>query len=119
MLRNLTLLLLCYVLGTALVRATSLPLPGSICGLLLLLIFLLLRGGVSASMQGVSTKLFEHLPLFLIPGTVGIVAWWPLLAHRWLALSFILLLSFTLTYFFVFALMTVLMKQFGEEKQGG
>ncbi|HEX4974352.1 MAG TPA: CidA/LrgA family protein [Pseudomonadales bacterium] len=118
MLRNLTLLLLFYVLGAALVQVSALPVPASICALLLLLIFLLWRGGASASMLKLSNKLFQHMPLFLIPGTVGITAWWPLLLEHGWALMFILVLSFVLTYFFVFALMSFLMRHWGKESHG-
>jgi len=111
MVRSLMVLMLFHLLGVWVVSYFSLNLPGSICGLLMLLVFLVLRGGVSPLLQQTSDTLFAHLPLFLIPGTVGIVSWWPLLANKLPELGLILLVSFTLTYFFAFAVMTLLMRR--------
>ena len=86
----------------------SLPLPGSVCGLFLLLVFLLIKGGVGPSLLNASNKFFTFLPMLLIPVTVGIYTWLPYLSSSWLEIGGVLLLSFFMTYFFAFFMMNIL-----------
>ncbi|MBV1872033.1 MAG: CidA/LrgA family protein [Gammaproteobacteria bacterium] len=86
----------------------KLPLPGSVCGMFLLLVFLLLRGGVSDSLLSASNKLFAFLPMLLIPITVGIYTWFPYLASSWFEIGGVLVVSFFITYFIAFFMMNKL-----------
>ena len=102
---------ICFQLaGEWLVVYLSLPLPGSICGMLLLLVFMIARGGVDKVLLDASGALFSRLPLLLIPVTVGVMPWLPFLSAHFFELSFILLLSYLLTYLFAFFLMNRLVK---------
>lgn len=75
LLRGLSWLVLCQLLGTAL-NALLLPmLPGPIIGMLLLFAFLLLRGEVSESLNEASASLLRYLPLILVPPAVGVMAY--------------------------------------------
>ncbi|GIZ12403.1 CidA/LrgA family protein [Pseudomonas sp. NCCP-436] len=75
LLRGLSWLVLCQLLGTAL-NALLLPmLPGPIIGMLLLFAFLLLRGEVGESLNEASTSLLRYLPLILVPPAVGVMAY--------------------------------------------
>jgi len=49
------------------------PVPGSVLGMLLLFLTLVIRGGVSDSVKQSSQQLLPYLPLFIVPASVGIV----------------------------------------------
>ncbi len=73
LLAGFALLLLCQLLGEALVRLSGLPVPGPVLGMALLLIWLLTRGQVSASLRGASEGLLRYLPLLFVPAGVGLI----------------------------------------------
>lgn len=90
---GLFILLLFLLLGTVLQQALSLPLPASILGMLLLLVFLIVRGKTPDSLTSISKILSPLLPLFIIPVSVGIVTQKQLLAEHGLLLVAILAIS--------------------------
>ncbi|OEC33285.1 Putative effector of murein hydrolase LrgA, UPF0299 family [Pseudomonas cuatrocienegasensis] len=75
LLRGLSWLVLCQLLGTALNVLLMPMLPGPIIGMLLLFIFLLLRGEVSEPLQQAAGSLLRYLPLLLVPPAVGVMAY--------------------------------------------
>ncbi|HBX56402.1 CidA/LrgA family protein [Pseudomonas sp. UBA2684] len=75
LLRGLSWLVLCQLLGTAL-NVLLLPmLPGPIIGMLLLFVFLLVRGDVGEPLQMAAGSLLKYLPLLLVPPAVGVMAY--------------------------------------------
>jgi holin-like protein len=72
-LRGLTLLLLCQSAGEALARLLSLPLPGPVLGLALLMA-LLQWPPVRAPVEAAATPLLQHLSLLFVPVGVGVIA---------------------------------------------
>lgn len=90
---GLLILLLFLLLGSGLQILFNLPLPASILGMLLLLIFLVARGKTPASLTSISKTLSPLLPLFIIPVSVGIVTQKPLLKEYGLELVLILAIS--------------------------
>lgn len=75
LLRGLSWLVLCQLLGTVL-NVLLLPmLPGPIIGMLLLFVFLMLRGEVGESLSVASSSLLKYLPLILVPPAVGVMAY--------------------------------------------
>lgn len=70
-----------------------LPIPGSIIGMLLLLVFLMIRGRTPESLSQISKTLSPLLPLFIIPVSVGIVTQKELLAENGIALLVIMAVS--------------------------
>ncbi|MDD0973222.1 CidA/LrgA family protein [Pseudomonas fontis] len=75
LLRGLTWLVLFQLLGTAINHLLVPILPGPIIGLVLLLIFLMLRGEVSAPLSEASSSLLRYLPLLLVPPAVGVMVY--------------------------------------------
>ncbi|WP_339525848.1 CidA/LrgA family protein [Pseudomonas sp. EA_35y_Pfl2_R111] len=75
LLRGLSWLVLCQLLGTALNVLLIPILPGPIIGMLLLFGFLLLRGEVGEPLHLASTSLLKYLPLLLVPPAVGVMAY--------------------------------------------
>jgi putative effector of murein hydrolase LrgA (UPF0299 family) len=73
MLESLTLILVCQLIGEVSVLVTRLPVPGPVLGMLLLLAWLLLRGGVPESVGRTADTLLAHLSLLFVPAGVGVL----------------------------------------------
>lgn len=73
MLRTLTILIACQFIGEVIARAGDLPLPGPVIGLVLLLGWLVFRGGPDEEMRTTSSGLLRHLLLLFVPAGAGIV----------------------------------------------
>lgn len=71
--------------------------PGPVIGLVLLLGFLALRRGVSASLDEVATVFSQHFGLLFVPAAVGVVMFWPHLKAHAVAVAVALLASVVLT----------------------
>jgi holin-like protein len=76
-----------FAAGTALAGAVSLPLPGNLLGMLLLLGLLSLGVVRPAHVQDGSGLLLRHLAFFFIPLNVGLIAWHGLFASSGIALA--------------------------------
>ena len=86
MIRSVILILLFQVLGEALAFALSSPMPGSVLGMLLLVLWLLIRKAPDHALMQFSTGALRHLSLVFIPVTVGIMTQFDLLAREWPAI---------------------------------
>ena len=101
LLRGLTWLVLFQLLGTALNALFLTLLPGPIIGMLLLFVFLLLRGEVGEPLTVAASGLLRYLPLLLVPAAVGVMVYAEaIIADFWaivgaLVLSLLLSLVFT------------------------
>lgn len=96
LLRGLTWLIAFQLLGTAL-NVLILPfLPGPIIGMVLLVVFLRLRGQVDKPLEQASASLLKYLPLILVPPAAGIMMYGPEVASDALAILISLTLSFIL-----------------------
>ncbi len=97
LLRGLTWLIVFQLLGSGL-SVLLLPfLPGPIIGMVLLVIFLCLRGGTGESLDMAASGLLKYLPLILVPPAVGVMAYGREIAADATAIMVALLLSFVLT----------------------
>ena len=90
---GLLILLVFLLLGTVLQYAISLPLPASILGMLLLLLFLVIRRKIPDSLIQISKTLSPLLPLFIIPVSVGVITQKPLVKEYGLELVLIMAIS--------------------------
>lgn len=102
MLNYLTLIFGCQLAGELLVTASGLPLPGPVVGMVLLFLFLVVRGrlvspGVPAQLAAVGDGLLSHLSLLFVPAGVGVMAHFALLEADWIALSTAIIGSSVLT----------------------
>lgn len=93
MLNGLIVLLSFFLGGEFIAVALHLPVPGSVLGMLLLLIFLIWRDGIPAVLKTSSQTLLPYLPLFIVPASVGILNHLHLLSRDWLALSLAVVVS--------------------------
>ena len=97
MIQGLVQLFIFQSLGELLSRFALPFIPGPVLGLVLLLMFLLVRGHVPAHIDTVGSTILQHLGLLFIPASVGVVLYLPLLqANAW-AISTALVLSVVAT----------------------
>jgi len=92
-LKELTIVLLITFLGEVLSRGLSLPLPGTVVGMLLLLICLLLKVIKVDSLQSISTYMLDNLAFFFLPAGVGIISSFDLLKGNTIKILFIIFIS--------------------------
>ncbi len=91
-LQGFALLLVLQSIGELLSRGLSLPVPGPVVGMLLLLVALswqVVREPVAAC----APFLLSHLSLLFIPVAVGITSYLPLLGTYWLRLMVVIVVS--------------------------
>lgn len=93
MIRGFILLLLCQLAGELIARSLDVPVPGGVIGMLLLFIGLLLSRGVPAELEQASQGVLQHLALYFVPASVGIMTMGPLLAQEGLRIGVVMVLS--------------------------
>ncbi|WP_257294837.1 CidA/LrgA family protein [Endozoicomonas sp. YOMI1] len=113
-------LLFFTVLGDLLSDVLSLPVPGSVMGLILLVIYLQLSGGVSESLDKVSQFCIRYLAVLFIPGCVGIFFLSDLLLQQWLPITLAMLVATPVSLVLTAVLLQWLLKRFagGENHHG-
>ncbi|MBV1919751.1 MAG: CidA/LrgA family protein [Pseudomonadales bacterium] len=93
MLKGLLILIGFQLTGEFISAQFQLPFPGSVIGMGLLFLYLLLKGNTPQPLSTTSTALFPYIPLFLMPACVGAMGYWSLLQEEWLALLIALSVS--------------------------
>ena len=73
MLTAFTALLVCQLVGEALVRTFELPIPGPVAGMALLFTALVIHGRVPDALDRVGSTLLSHLSLLFVPAGVGVI----------------------------------------------
>jgi holin-like protein len=91
--RGILILLLCQFAGDVIAQALALPVPGSVIGMLVLFIGLIIRRGVPLYLENSAQKILKPLTLYFIPASVGVVTMGPLLAKEGLRIGMVLLLA--------------------------
>ncbi|WP_373510614.1 CidA/LrgA family protein [Thiocapsa sp.] len=97
MLNALTLILLCQLAGETVVLLTGLPIPGPVLGMLLLLGWLFLHGGISEEVGRTADALLAHFSLLFVPAGVGVMLHWERLQGQWAAIAAALLVGTLVT----------------------
>jgi holin-like protein len=90
-------LLLCWLLGSALVAVLGWPIPGSVVGLLGLWLALVINGGVPDWLKKPSGLLIRYLTLLFVPAGVGLIDHWDRLMSHGAAMLVIIAISSVLT----------------------
>jgi holin-like protein len=85
-LTQLGILMMFQFVGEALVASVGISFPGPLCGMLLLLLYLYLRGGASEDLSNVGSKLIDNLGLLFVPAGTAIVGYGPLFATDGIAI---------------------------------
>ncbi len=93
MLAQLGLLMAFQFLGDLLVTVAGVPFPGALCGMILMLAYLHLRGGPSEELARVAMTLVDNLGLLFVPAGVAIVGYGALFARDGIAIAAALAVS--------------------------
>ncbi len=97
MIRGLIILLSFQGAGEIVSRLFTLPIPGPVIGLVLLLAFLIRRGKVDPPIDTVASALVRNLGVLFVPAAVGVVMFLPQLKANFWAISVALTVSVTAT----------------------
>ncbi|MDZ7905107.1 MAG: CidA/LrgA family protein [Cypionkella sp.] len=81
MIHAILILLTCQLLGEAGSRAASLPLPGPVLGLMILLAALAVFPALADKLRPVTQTILGNLSLLFVPAGVGVVQHLPLIAQ--------------------------------------
>ncbi|MFD2236240.1 CidA/LrgA family protein [Aureimonas populi] len=73
LLRAFTAIFLFQFIGEFIAVLSGLPLPGPVLGMVLLFVFLVLRGSVPAGIAAVGEGLLSHLSLLFVPAGAGVI----------------------------------------------
>jgi holin-like protein len=93
MIESLTLLLVCQLIGEAIVRLADLPVPGPVIGMVLLFAYLAVRKAVPEDLGKTAGGLLDHLSLLFVPAGVGVILHLDLVAAEWPAIGAALIVS--------------------------
>jgi holin-like protein len=94
-LAQLALLMVFQFVGEAVVTSLGITFPGPLCGMILLLAYLLVRGGPSKELTAVGTTLLDHLGLLFVPAGTAVVAYGAFFARDGLPVMAALFVSTT------------------------
>ncbi|VWX32908.1 conserved membrane hypothetical protein [Limnobacter sp. 130] len=97
MLKSLTILLAFQALGELLSFSLFPSIPGPVLGLIALLAFFFIKGGVPADIQSTANVFTANLGLLFVPAAVGVVVFWPVLAEFGVVILITLLVSVVVT----------------------
>jgi holin-like protein len=90
-------LLLFQLAGELISRLAAIPVPGPVIGMVLLVVYLSLRGKVSTEMHAVSSTILQHLSLLFVPAGVGLMLHVARIEAEWPAIAAALVISSVLT----------------------
>ena len=96
-LNGITVLLLFQLLGEGLALGLSIPIPGPVLGMVLLLATMIVRAPVADALEPAAGSLLSHLSLLFVPAGVGVLIYLDLIAEQWLPIVAALLLSTVVT----------------------
>lgn len=94
MINALLIILCCLFAGEMIVHFTGLIVPGSVVGMMILLIGLMIKGGLPDDLDQTASIFVKYIGLLFVPAGAGISLYLGLLVDEWLV---ILVASFTST----------------------
>ncbi|MBS0308254.1 MAG: CidA/LrgA family protein [Proteobacteria bacterium] len=93
MIQTFATLLVFQTLGEAIAHALSLPIPGPVIGMVLLLCYLLLRKGAAQQLTPTANGLLRHMAILYVPAGVGVMVYANRIAAEWLPIAVALVVS--------------------------
>lgn len=82
-----------YLAGELMGHWLNLAVPGNVLGMMLLFVFLIVRGGVPKDLDEFVPKFLRPMVLYFIPSVVGVMTLAPLLANEGWAIVVAMVLS--------------------------
>jgi len=119
MLEYLTFILSCQLAGEFIVTSLDIPVPGPVVGMVLLFVFLLIRGEVPEQLAQVADALLRNLSLLFVPAGVGVMLHFELLGSDAVPLAVALLVSTLLTIAVTALLMVALGRRAAKQRLQG
>ncbi|MDN3526512.1 CidA/LrgA family protein [Halomonas sabkhae] len=116
---GMSMLLACQMLGELVARGLSLPVPGPVLGMVILLVGLMVRGGVPDSLRLAGEGLLRYLTLLFVPAGVGLMAHGALIGEELLAIVPTLFGSTALTLAVTAWVLARLQRRFGVGRHDG
>lgn len=92
-LKEFSLILIILFIGQVLQQKYNIPVPGTILGMIILLLLLITRVLKIERIEKISDVLLEHLTLFFVPSVVGIMNLFDKVKDIWFYLLIILIIS--------------------------
>ena len=92
-----TTLFVFQLFGEVTVRSLSLPLPGPLAGMLLLLLGLILYKKIPKALEQTSTFLIQHLMLLFTPAVVGVMLYFYRIQEEWFPFLATIIIAIFLT----------------------
>lgn len=93
MLGYLTLIFICQFAGEFIAGLLSLPIPGPVIGMVLMLALLIAMRKVPPDLGRVAEGLLGHLSLLFVPAAVGVMLHFHLIGSEWMAMSAAIIVS--------------------------
>lgn len=84
----------CQFAGEMIVHFSGIAIPGSVVGMALLLVGLVIKGGLPDTLDKTASEFVKYIGLLFVPAGAGISLYLHLIAEQWLV---ILVASFTST----------------------
>ncbi len=112
-------LLFAQLVGEVIVRATDIPVPGPVIGLVLLAVILVWRGQTPKTLSDASHGLLRNLSLLFVPAGVGVMRQAHVIAGNWLALSLGLIVSTAATLAVTALVFVWAQRRFGGQQNEG
>ncbi|MBP7243274.1 CidA/LrgA family protein [Amaricoccus sp.] len=97
MVRGLTLLFLCQLVGEAIVRGFDITFPGPVLGMALLLAGMAAFGRTGPALDDAADGILRNLSLLFVPAAVGVMQQMGLIAANWLAIAVAVVVSTVVT----------------------
>ena len=115
MINALLMLLIYQLVGEIIVRATSLPFPGPVMGMLLLFVTLLLRSSLVKKIEKTTQFMLQNLTLLYVPAAVGVMVHLTLLQREGWAIVITLVGSVLVTLGITAVSLNLLFNKFNPE----
>lgn len=110
MVKGFIILIGLLLVGEVLSEGLSLPVPGSVIGMMMLFIGLIVMKGVPEDLGKVSDGLIAHIGLLFVPAGAGISLYLGMIAENWLVIIAASVTSTVLTLIFTALVFKVLSK---------
>lgn len=104
-------------IGNIISEFFALPIPGSIIGMVMLFIILIMRKSVPQSVDQVSSGLISIMGMLFVPAGVGISQYFDLLARDWFVIFFTAILTTFISLAVSAYLFTFLMRRFSAKDE--
>lgn len=97
MLKALTLIFTCQLVGELCAKGTGLPVPGPVLGMVILFLFFCLKRGIPPEIDAVGRGLMQNMSLLFVPAGAGVMVHFKLLGQDLLPIGFSLVAGTLIT----------------------